>query len=227
VVFPRASAHPLLEAIVKPWAVWHKSSMLCSGAGPVDGPSYLTTAEILAPRATFYGGVAVVMTTRPDAKRQQTPVTDDEMVRFVKALLAETRFIESSGYFWSKLFEALPQLSNDNFSIVIDTPATGERVVLDRKNFMRWLEDKVRSAGHSQAQKTPSWTADKRHFSRWLAVFEARRAVLKQKPKGSWMDAYKVASKRLANTPARGTPRTMRSSYAAIQRKRRDAVEVW
>jgi hypothetical protein len=33
--------------------------MLCVGAGPVDGPSHLTTAEMLAPPATFFGGAAV------------------------------------------------------------------------------------------------------------------------------------------------------------------------
>jgi hypothetical protein len=66
-----------------------------------------------------------------------------------------------------------------------------------------------------------------KHFARWLAVFAARNSLLNQKPKGSWPDAYKQASKLLANTFAQGTPRTMRSSYAAVQRKRREAVEVW
>jgi hypothetical protein len=38
--------------------------MLCVGAGPVDGPSHLTTAEMLAPRATSPGGAAVIMRSR-------------------------------------------------------------------------------------------------------------------------------------------------------------------
>jgi hypothetical protein len=66
-----------------------------------------------------------------------------------------------------------------------------------------------------------------KHWTRWRAVFEARCALLKRKPKGSWNDAYRVASKQLANTPARGTPRTMKSSYAKIQRTRHRAVKIW
>jgi hypothetical protein len=66
-----------------------------------------------------------------------------------------------------------------------------------------------------------------KHFARWLTVFAARHVLLKRKPKGSWQDAYKLASKSLGNTFAKGTPRTMRSSYAVVQRKRREAVEDW
>jgi hypothetical protein len=184
---------------------------------------------MIAPRATFCGGEAVVMTTRPNAKRRQTPITDDEMLRLVEGILANPKPIEDSGYFWSELFEVLPQLSNENFFAVVDSEVitpTGERVAGDRqifgrKNFLRWLEDMTRP---SQAQKQPS--RNEKNFLRWLAVFEARCATLKQKPKGSWNDAYRVASKRLANTPARGTPRTMKASYAKIQRTRRRAVQV-
>jgi hypothetical protein len=66
-----------------------------------------------------------------------------------------------------------------------------------------------------------------KNWARWLAVFEARSALLKQKSKGSWKDAYRLASKRLTNTPAHGKPRTMKWSYAKIQRTRRRAIEVW
>jgi hypothetical protein len=52
-----------------------------------------------------------------NAKRQQTPIPDDEMLLLVKGILANINSepIEGNKYFWSDLFEFLPQLSNPNF----------------------------------------------------------------------------------------------------------------
>jgi hypothetical protein len=61
-------------------------------------------------------------------------------------------------------------------------------------------------------------------YLRWQAVVEARREGLKRRPrKGTWLNAYAEASKRLAGRPAGGTPRTMKRAYIETERLHRAA----
>jgi hypothetical protein len=167
------------------------------------------------------------------AKRQQT-VTDDQMLRLVNGILANSNSKPISGeYVWSDLLsellkassQLLSQFSNDRISVGVvseATAATSERVVcdriLDRKGFLRWLEDMTRP---SPTRKQPSRTDAEKNLLRWQAVFEAHRDGV------SWKDTYEAASKRLKGTPDAGTPRSMRRSYTAVQRMRRDARYEW
>jgi hypothetical protein len=62
------------------------------------------------------------------------------------------------------------------------------------------------------------------HWVRWMAILEAKRSVSivrGRKRKTTWKAAYAQASERLADTPAAGTARTMKESYALAQREAR------
>jgi hypothetical protein len=52
---------------------------------------------------------------------------------------------------------------------------------------------------------------------RWNLVL-ALRDDPKIEPRRTWEETYKLASKRLANTPARGGPEAIKKSYQAIER---------
>ncbi len=52
-----------------------QSDNIIRSAGPVDGPSHLTTAEMLAPRTILCGGVAVVMARKQTALALKTALT--------------------------------------------------------------------------------------------------------------------------------------------------------
>jgi hypothetical protein len=153
----------------------------------------------------------------------------------VKALLDEPRHrpVKDSGYLWADLLDRQwPQLSGENCAVEI-TPAderglnvreawrirvlaetapqsngTAERLVLDRKNYLRWVEDRIR------AQSYFNFDRERVHFLRWLAVFEARQKGL------SWKEAPKAASEQLKKTSAAGEPDTMKRSYNKVQRMR-------
>jgi hypothetical protein len=54
-------------------------------------------------------------------------------------------------------------------------------------------------------------------YRRWSAVVEARREGVKRKPKDSWKDAYKAASKHLVGKRYRGGAATMKRDYQIVQ----------
>lgn len=74
----------------------------------------------------------------------------------------------------------------------------------------------VRAARLRRKPRKP--TPDEKNIARWQAVYSAHFS------EGlPWLKAYEKASERLAHTPFATTPRTMKWSYAEVQRIRRNS----